>query len=429
MENAVIVIPLSANLAIAEVDPPAKNAASASTGSPPPRSEAARAAKSDPVKQSQKTSPPVALEFFAGPENRLPVVAIESLLEQRPSPFNPLVIVGAAGTGKTHLARGLAECWAAHHGDRRSSVELSTRASPALYFTAYFTAADFARELKTAIDARATPAFQNRVRNASLLVVENLTQLQNRRVAQQELVHTLDAIIDQGGQVVLTSTLPPERIFGLSADLRGRLAAGLSVSLAAPAAGTRLALVERLAQLRSIPIAASAARALADGLDGPGFDCTVPELLGALMQLDFESHLRLDGGAEAAAHDEPPADGRPPIPPRAIDTRAVRRWLAERRLKLQPSFAAIAKLAAKYFGLRVAELQSQSRRRDIVQARGIAIYLGRQLTSKSLDQLGKHFGGRDHTTVLHSYRSIEARLRTDPATRRAVSDISRFLAH
>ena len=114
---------------------------------------------------------------------------------------------------------------------------------------------------------------------------------------------------------------------------------------------------------------------------------------------------------------------------RSIDTRAVRQWLADRRLRLQPSLRTIAKLAAKYFGLRVAELLSPSRRRAVVQARGIAMYLGRQLTAKSLEQLGKHFGGRDHTTVLHSYRSIEARLRSDPTTRRAVSDIRKVLAH
>ena len=286
----------------------------------------------------------------------------------------------------------------------------------------YFNASDFAHDLSAAIAAEATPAFSGRVREASLLVIDNLTQLQTRRVAQQELVHSIDAIIDQGGQVVVTSHTAPERISGLLPDLCSRLSAGLAVPLMAPAAATRLALVERLAALRSIPITASAARALADGLNG-----APPELLGALLQLDVQSQLTLGSGAADTCVEHHPAANV--IGDRTIDLRAVRKWLAERRLRLQPSLRDIAKLAAKYFGLRVADLLSPSRRRAVVQARGIAMYLGRQLTAKSLEQLGNHFGGRDHTTVLHSYRSIEARLRSDPTTRRAVSDIRKAAAH
>jgi chromosomal replication initiator protein len=137
------------------------------------------------------------------------------------------------------------------------------------------------------------------------------------------------------------------------------------------------------------------------------------------MQLDMQSRLTLNSSEDSKAFGGA----------RSIDARAVRQWLADRRLQLRPSLRTIAKLAAKYFGLRVAELTSPSRRRAVVQARGIAMYLGRQLTAKSLEQLGNHFGGRDHTTVLHNYRSIEARLCSDPTTRRAVSDIRKALAH
>ena len=136
------------------------------------------------------------LDFIAGPENRLAAVAIESLLQERPSRYNPLVLLGAPGTGKTHLARGLAEFWAARHSLPPASV-------------VYCTASDFANDLKAAIEAETTQKFRERVRQASLLVIENLTQLQTRRVAQQELIHSLDAVVDQGGQVVVTSHTAP----------------------------------------------------------------------------------------------------------------------------------------------------------------------------------------------------------------------------
>ena len=409
MENGVFTIPLCADLVAAEPDAPRGSAPGSSV----------RTERTDTAAERARVS----LDFVAGPENRLPAVAIESLLRERPSPFNPLVIVGSPGTGKTHLARGLTECWAARHALPSDSV-------------AYFNASDFAHELKTAIDSNATPEFQRRVRSVSLLVIEGLTQLQSRRVAQQELVHSLDAVIDGGGQVVVTSNTAPQRILGLSPDLRSRLSAGLTVSLMAPAAATRLAIVQRLAELRSIPIIPSAMRALADGLNG-----TASELLGALLELDMRSRLVLNGDTAEQHQASPLAGDRNAlsehsdisacrrIAPRTIDARAVRQWLAERRMRLQPSLRTIAKLAAKYFGLRVAELLSPSRRRAVVQARGIAMYLGRQLTAKSLEQLGKHFGGRDHTTVLHSYRSIEGRMQSDPAMRRAVSDIRKAVAH
>ncbi|HEX3998630.1 MAG TPA: DnaA/Hda family protein [Pirellulales bacterium] len=429
MEDGVFIIPLSADLAPADVDaPPAEPARECAASARRDRAASpVRKAKSPATAGAvamslgnRPSASPISLEFIAGPENRLAAVAIESLLQDRPSKFNPLVIVGLPGVGKSHLARGLADRWASHHRLPPASV-------------AYFNASDFAQELNAVIAAESTPAFQRRIRNVSLLVIEGLAQLQNRRAAQLELVHSLDAIVDQGGQVVITSSTPPERITGLSPDLRGRLAAGLLLPLRAPTLATRLAIVERLARLRAIPITAPALRALADGLNG-----TVPELLGALVELDVRSELTLGSEPrdEAVANSGSVANENiacaivaSEIAPRCVDAKAVRQWLADRRLRLQPTLRTISVLAAKYFGLRVAELSSPSRQRTVVQARAIAMYLGRQLTAKSLQQLGQHFGGRDHTTVLHNYRSIESRLQSDPATRRAVSDLRRALAH
>jgi chromosomal replication initiator protein len=323
------------------------------------------------------------LEFIAGPENGLAAVAFQTLLEEEQTRYNPLVIYGPSGTGKTHLARGLV----AHFATSR-------RAN-------YIASADFANELTDAINANATPQFRARYRDVELLVLDDLTQLATRKIAQQELIRTLDAVIEGGGQIVVTSRSPTEKIPGLPAALRSRLSAGLALPLLPPGAEVRLELLNRFAALRRVELPKPAAKALADGLS-----VSAPELLGALIELQIEAKVT----------------GQP------IDLSAVRRFLAGRQLRLRPSVRTIAASSAKYFGLKMRELTSPSRRRAVVQARSIAVFLARQLTAKSLEQLGVFFGGRDHTTVLHSVRSIEARLRNDPTTRRAVSDIRKMVA-
>ncbi len=327
-------------------------------------------------------------EFLAGSENRLIGVAIEALLK-RPEPgYNPLVIHGPSGTGKTHLARGLAAERLDERGPKSQSV-------------VYVTGADFARLLGEAIDARETAKLRERFRGASLLILDDLTALATKRVAQQELIHTLDAVIDGGGQVVVTSRTPPDRIATLLPALGSRLSAGLTVSLALPAAPARLALLERFAAMRRIALPATAARSLAEGLS-----VTVSELSGALTELHWQA------AREGSS----------------IDAARVRRFLADRQLRLRPSLRTITAMSAKYFGLRMSDLTGPSRRRGIVQARATAMYLARLLTGRSLSELGAYFGRRDHTTVLHSVRLIESRLRADPTTKRAIAEIRKLLA-
>jgi chromosomal replication initiator protein len=327
-------------------------------------------------------------EFVAGPENRLLGLAISALLEERRPHYNPLVIHGSIGAGKTHLASGLAT--------KRSS-DSGPKARP----TILVTGADFARLLVEAIEGRATAAFRERHRGAALLVLDDLTALATKRVAQQELIHTLDAVIDGGGQVVITSRTAPNRITTLLPALHSRLSAGLTVSLALPSAAARLALIERLAHLRRIALPLVAARTLADGLD-----VSAAELSGALMELDWQASR--DGAT--------------------IDVARVRRYLADRQLRLRPSLRTITATTAKYYSLRMSDLTGPSRRRGIAQGRAAAMYLARDLTGKSLTELGIYFGRRDHTTVLHSVQLIKARLRSDPITKRAISDLRKLIA-
>jgi chromosomal replication initiator protein len=162
--------------------------------------------------------------------------------------------------------------------------------------------------------------------------------------------------------------------------------------------------VDQFARLGGIELSASASRMLADGLA-----VTPPELMGAITELSIRCKL----------------DGEP------ITTDRVRALLAASRSggAVRPTIRSIARLSAKYFGLKLGELTSSTRRRAVVQARNVAIYLARQISGNSLEQLGAYFGGRDHTTILHGYRTIESRLRSDPEIRQALLELRRLLAH
>ena len=323
--------------------------------------------------------------FLAGPENQLLEPAIHDVLQRRPALYNPLVLHGPSGTGKSHLARGLLAAW-------------RDRFPPAS--VVYTAAVDFARELADAIETQAVVDLRAKYRTANLLVFEDVGRLADKPAAQVELIHTIDAVMQEGGQVVVTAAVPPGELRDLAPALQSRLLAGLAVALSPPGAAARLAVVRQLAALREIELAEPVAQALAEGLGG-----TVPELLGALVQLDVPA--RLDG--------------------KSIDAEAVQLYLAKRNGARQPQLADIAIAAARYFSLKLSDLRGPSRRRPVVAARDVAMYLARSLMRASLERIGRYFGGRDHTTVMHACRKTGSLLKTDPLIRQAVEQLQQKL--
>ena len=322
-------------------------------------------------------------EFFAGPENRLVEPAVHGVLARQPTPYNPLVLYGPTGTGKSHLARAVAAAWK----DRFPTSRIIS-----------VTASDFARQWADALETQAVEDFRTRYRTTGLLVLEDLAELSGKAAAQTELTATLDALLADGGQVVVTASAAPGSLAHLSPALQGRLSAGLTIPLGPPGPDTRLAILRRWAELRGADLGDSILRLLAEGLSG-----TVPELLGALVQLEMPAQL----------------DGRP------LDARLVREFLAQRDSASQPELRDIALATARFFSLKLGDLRSASRRRPVVIARDVAIFLCRSLTSVSLQRIGEYFGGRDHTTVMHAWRKMEELHQTDPEIRQAVETLLR----
>jgi chromosomal replication initiator protein len=338
-----------------------------------------------------RTAPKVR-PFVVGKENELVPVVVDACLARQEAtddspPYSPLLLCGPPGSGKSHLALGIASEWQ----QRRPQARVMA-----------VTAADFARQLHDSADAGVTVSSRARYREADLLVFEDLASLAHKPTAQRELMQLLDELNNSGAQVIVTSRMTLDHLPSLLPGLASRLESGLILPLQLPAAETRRSLLEQLAQERGTSLDPAALQALADGLP-----VTTPELFGSFTHLEAASAIN-----------------RTPI-----DVAQVRKYLGRRTSLRAPSLQRIAAQTARHFGLKVAELRSTSRRRNLVLARDVAMTLARRLTGKSLLQIGEYFGGRDHTTVLHGCRKVESSLRSDPELRQTMEQLQRILAN
>jgi chromosomal replication initiator protein len=307
----------------------------------------------------------------------------------------PLVLHGPSGTGKSHLCEALIAEW-----QRRMPASV----------VAHLGASEFAERFADAVEDDRIETFRSQLREADLFVLENVGKLATKPTAQRELLYTLDALEARGARVVATFDASPQRLDTLLPGLVGRLSGGVVVALVPPSVASRRAILERLVKLRGIEIEEKALDLLAGDVEK-----TVPELRGILTTLHALA------AQEFAENVKSRTDA-------SIDAPFVRRYLEQRSEAAAPALKAIAEQSARRYGLTVADLKSGSRRRTVVAARDTAIFLARRLTTKSLQEIGDFFGGRDHTTILHSCRKLEQTSESDPETREAIDAIRRKLA-
>lgn len=328
-------------------------------------------------------APAAAAPYIVGPENHLLLPAIELLLADGPAKdadradafrqFNPLVLVGGAGSGKSHLAQGLV---------RRLRRTLSPQS------VGYFTAADFGREVQAAHADGRLPSWRHEIRSLRLLVVEDVDRLRPQPTIQNELRHTLDAVVESGGAVVVTAQCEPATIGTLDAAVRDRLAAGLTVRIQRPGLAARQAIIKAAADRRGAPLADDQVDRLARREVG-----STAELLGRLAS--FET--RGDDSAKPAG---------------AGDADLLKQIIA---------------VTARYFAVTQAALVGPSRRSSLVAARNAAVGLARRLTSLSYADIGRALGGRDHTTIMHAERRLAESLPHDSAMQQALDELDRLL--
>lgn len=328
--------------------------------------------------------------WVGGPENGLLGAALEQF-DHAEEELPGLYLYGPVASGKTALARTLAQRWI----ERRYAAAAGP-ASRAIYLQA----ADFQRAYQTALETDGLEDLRRRWRQPAVFILEGVEQLRERHPVQAELLHTLDALAQTGTLAILTSTRVPWRLPQLMPGLSSRLSSCLGVPLEWPGPEARRSILERLAQLRETMLGADVVDYLADSLEG-----SFLELRGALIELEV--------AAKTAK--------------RNIDLAFAREHVAGRQSQEGVGLATITTAVAKCFRVKSADLKGPSRQKGLVLARQIGMYLSRQLTGHSLQAIGEHFGGRDHTTVLHACSKTELLLSDDPGTRQTVQQLLRQL--
>ena len=305
--------------------------------------------------------------FVVGSSNRLAHNAALGVAESTVCPYNPLFIYGDSGNGKTHLLHAIGLHVRAHAPDND---------------VRYVTCERFTSEFIQGIQASPSGGFTSRYRSCSFLLVDDLQFLEGRVETQKEFFHTFNEVTAAGGRVVLSADCHPSDIPALSDRLRSRFASGLVADLGAPEFETRVAILARKAGGHGVRVADDVLALVASSVTR-----SVRELEGALTRVV----------ADAALDDRPVS---------VAGARAsLQSFLGSTNLAL--TCERIIEEAADVFGVTVEALCGYSRTRALVQARQSAMYVCRSLTEESLPGIGRAFGNRDHTTVLHAVRKIE----------------------
>jgi chromosomal replication initiator protein len=310
--------------------------------------------------------------FVIGEGNRVAHAAALAVAEAPSEAYNPLFLHGPPGLGKTHLLVGIANYLAT------CAPELNVR---------YTTAECFTNEFVTALRTAGAEGFKRRYRDLDVLLVDDVQFLEGKRHTEDEFFHTFNALYEGGSQLVLSADRIPSELSSLESRLRDRFEWGLTVAVEPPNMATRLTVLRRLVREA--------------GVD------TEPDVLTELARRIDVNMRQLHGGlTRLIAHASLTAK---PLSAELIDAVIPKTARAAERTPVEE----IQERASAAFGISRGELVGSARAATPLNARQVAIYLTRELTDLSLPQIGRLYGGRDHSTVLNSIRRVEARLGED----------------
>ncbi|GMV80524.1 MAG: hypothetical protein AMXMBFR7_17080 [Planctomycetota bacterium] len=326
-------------------------------------------------------------DFVQGACNRLAYSAARSLVDSPATAYNPLFLHGDHGLGKTHLLQGLERALRIARPNAKVKL-LSCEA--------------FANEYLRAVQDRKIDRFRETYRSSDVLLVDDVQFLVGKEKTQEEFLYTFDALVNAGKQVVLTADQAPRTIKELDARLLARFQSGLVVRLDRPDYETRVELIQSKAVARRMTLPLELAELLAMRID-----LSVRELEGAVCKLS----------ALAAA------EGR--LPDREMASLALRELGYLREGPLSP--AEILEAVAQRMNFEVDQIRGAKRHAGLVQARHLAMFLCKQLTSYSLSEIGRFFGNRDHSTVLHAVRKMDRQFKKDEDMQREVQALRRGL--
>jgi chromosomal replication initiator protein len=326
--------------------------------------------------------------FVVGKSNNLAFAAARRVAAPEP-PFNPLFLYGGVGLGKTHLMHAIA--WQIRAQNPRRKV-------------VYLSAEKFMYQFIKALRFKDTMSFKELFRSADVLMVDDVQFIGGKESTQEEFFHTFNALADRGRQIVISSDRSPAELSGLEERIRSRLGWGLVADIQPTTYELRLGILQSKAQefVREAKVPDNVLAFLAHRITS-----NVRELEGALNRVVAQAILV----------------GRAITLEMAQDVLRDLLRAHERRVTIED----IQKLVAEHYRIRIADMHSARRARAVARPRQVAMYLAKQLTPRSLPEIGRKFGGRDHTTVMHAIRKIEELRSTDPVLSEDIEALRRLL--
>ena len=323
--------------------------------------------------------------FVVGPSNRLAHASCVAVSQSPGNTYNPLFVYGSSGLGKTHLLHAV--CFEAQRRLDNAVIQ-------------FLSCEDFVNKFIRAIEEGNLAGFQSQFRTVDALVIDDVQFLREREHSQEEFFHTFNALYNNGKQIILSADSAPGKIPSLEERLISRFNWGLVTRIDPPSYETRVAIVQKKAHLRGLNISDEIAGYIARKVHA-----NIRELEGALtsiyavatttgQEIDLElAQKALEGQIEAAAR--------------------------------HISISDIIEVVTGHFDVRLTDLQSRKRSQSITEPRQICMYLARNLTRHSLEEIGGHLGGRDHTTVMHAYNKISQAKDTDPKMSALLNDLTK----
>jgi len=313
--------------------------------------------------------------FIIGESNSFAANAALAISKNPGTGYNPCLIYGGVGLGKTHLVQAIGNSVYREFPDLK---------------VAYVTVETFANEFILSIQKKTGHQFKNKYRSVDVLLIDDIHFLENKEGTQEELFHTFNALYDANKQMVFTSDRPVSEIRNLSDRLRSRFERGLNVDLQPPNYETRIAILGRKVEEKKVAIPDEVVELICRNIN-----TNVRDLEKALTKLIayaelVNKHITLD-----------------------IARQQLKDFFAQPNQK-NITIEQIQKIVSDYFGLSYKDLRGKRRTKAVAFPRQVAMYLSRDLTEYSTTEVGAEFGGRDHTTVMHACQKIEDRMKLDP---------------
>ena len=352
----------------------------------------ARVAPSTPTRETTdvELNPKYTFDLFViGSSNRFAHAAALAVAEAPAQAYNPLFIYGGTGLGKTHLLQAIG------HYVRQHSRRLTTR---------YVTSETFMNEFIDAVRDRGAriEGFKRRYRNYDVLLVDDIQFIEGKERIQEEFFHTFNSLYEGGAQIVLSSDRPPREIATLEERLRSRFEWGLLTDIQAPDLETRIAILRKRVDTEALAIEDTEVLTFI----ASRVSANIRELEGALTRVVAFSSLT----------------DRPLTVELAEDV--LRDVYPQGEAAPVPTIPLIQEAVSERFGVTLEELVSPRRSQSVAYPRQVAMYLSRELTDASLPMIGKEFGGRDHTTVIHAKDKITRLIREDRSVYNLVQELT-----